>query len=85
YPGLFLSSGDSGWDLLFAFPQDATRISAAEGLRGGGGGAGGGSFAPAAAPPPPRSPSAAEMRVASCGKANSRSQPLSPLLRNNPG
>ena len=34
YPGLFLSSGDSGWDLLFAFPQDATRISAAEGLRG---------------------------------------------------
>lgn len=34
YPGLFLSSGDSGWDVLFAFPQDATRITAAEGLSG---------------------------------------------------
>jgi len=21
YPGLFLSSGDAGWDVLFAFPQ----------------------------------------------------------------
>ena len=26
YPGLFLSSGDTGWDVLFAFPQDVTRI-----------------------------------------------------------
>ncbi len=34
YPGLFLSSGDSGWDILFAFPQDATRISVADGLHG---------------------------------------------------
>jgi anthranilate synthase component 1 len=34
YPGLFHSSGDSGWDVLFAFPQDVTRISAADGLRG---------------------------------------------------
>jgi len=34
YPGLFISSGDSGWDVLFAFPQDATRITAAEGLSG---------------------------------------------------
>ncbi|HMA10719.1 MAG TPA: chorismate-binding protein, partial [Steroidobacteraceae bacterium] len=33
YPGLFLSSGDSGWDMLFAFPQDVVRISVAEGLR----------------------------------------------------
>jgi anthranilate synthase component 1 len=33
YPGLFLSSGDTGWDVLFAFPQDVVRISAAEGLR----------------------------------------------------
>ena len=32
YPGLFLSSGDSGWDVLFAFPQDLTRIDAADGL-----------------------------------------------------
>ncbi|MGB9129935.1 MAG: aminodeoxychorismate synthase component I [Thiobacillus sp.] len=32
YPGLFLSSGDSGWDMLFAFPQDIVRISAAGGL-----------------------------------------------------
>ena len=34
YPGLFLSSGDSGWDLLFAFPQDSARITVAEGLHG---------------------------------------------------
>jgi len=34
YPGLFLSSGDSGWDVLFAFPQDTVRISAADGLSG---------------------------------------------------
>ncbi|MGA9164843.1 MAG: chorismate-binding protein, partial [Thiobacillus sp.] len=34
YPGLFHSSGDSGWDVLFAFPQDVTRIGAADGLRG---------------------------------------------------
>jgi anthranilate synthase component 1 len=33
YPGLILSSGDTGWDVLFAFPQDGVRISAAEGLR----------------------------------------------------
>jgi len=33
YPGLFLSSGDSGWDMLFAFPQDTTRITFADGLR----------------------------------------------------
>ena len=32
YPGLFLSSGDSGWDMLFAFPQDVARITAAEGM-----------------------------------------------------
>ena len=32
YPGLFHSSGDSGWDVLFAFPQDVARISAADGL-----------------------------------------------------
>jgi anthranilate synthase component 1 len=34
YPGLFLSSGDTGWDMLFAFPQDTTRITATEGLSG---------------------------------------------------
>lgn len=34
YPGLFLSSGDAGWDALFAFPQDITRITEAEGLQG---------------------------------------------------
>jgi anthranilate synthase component I len=33
YPGLFLSSGDTGWDVLFAFPQDTTRIASADGLR----------------------------------------------------
>ncbi|MDO9468786.1 MAG: aminodeoxychorismate synthase component I [Thiobacillus sp.] len=32
YPGLFLSSGDVGWDVLFAFPQDLTRIDASDGL-----------------------------------------------------
>jgi len=34
YPGLFLSSGDSGWDMLFAFPQAVSRITVAEGLSG---------------------------------------------------
>ena len=34
YPGLFISSGDSGWDVLFAFPQDVSRITPAEGLSG---------------------------------------------------
>jgi anthranilate synthase component 1 len=34
YPGLFLSSGDTGWDVLFAFPQDVVRIAAANGLDG---------------------------------------------------
>jgi anthranilate synthase component 1 len=29
YPGLFLSIGESGWDILFAFPQDVTRIDSA--------------------------------------------------------
>ncbi len=26
YPGLFVSSGESGWDILFAFPQEVSRI-----------------------------------------------------------
>lgn len=30
YPGLFLGSADSGWDILFAFPQDAARFDATE-------------------------------------------------------
>jgi anthranilate synthase component 1 len=34
YPGLFLSSGDAGWDILFAFPQDITQITAVEGMAG---------------------------------------------------
>lgn len=34
YPGLFLSSGDTGWDVLFAFPQDRTCITVADGLDG---------------------------------------------------
>lgn len=34
YPGLFLSSGDTGWDVLFAFPQDSTRITLADGIDG---------------------------------------------------
>ena len=34
YPGLFLSSGDAGWDVLFAFPQDTTRIGVADGVHG---------------------------------------------------
>ena len=34
YPGLFLSSGDAGWDMLFAFPQDVVRIAAVDGLDG---------------------------------------------------
>ena len=33
YPSLFLSSGDVGWDVLFAFPQEVVRITAADGLR----------------------------------------------------
>ncbi|MFO7543751.1 MAG: aminodeoxychorismate synthase component I [Thiobacillus sp.] len=34
YPGLFHGSGNTGWDILFAFPQDVTRISSADGLHG---------------------------------------------------
>ncbi len=34
YPGIFVSSGDAGWDMLFAFPQEIVRISAADGLAG---------------------------------------------------
>jgi anthranilate synthase component 1 len=34
YPGLFLSSDDTGWDTLFAFPQDTTRITFIDGLHG---------------------------------------------------
>ncbi|HEX7971631.1 MAG TPA: aminodeoxychorismate synthase component I [Thiobacillus sp.] len=34
YPGLFLSSGDAGWDVLFAFPQDIARIGIADGVHG---------------------------------------------------
>jgi anthranilate synthase component 1 len=34
YPGLLHSSGDSGWDVLFAFPQDAIRIAVSDGLQG---------------------------------------------------
>ncbi len=34
YPGLFLSSGEAGWDILFAFPQDVVRITTAGGLDG---------------------------------------------------
>lgn len=33
YPGLFQGSGEAGWDILFAFPQDITRISASDGLQ----------------------------------------------------
>ena len=33
YPGLFCSSGNSGWDVLFAFPQEVTRVAAADGLQ----------------------------------------------------
>ena len=32
YPGLFLSNGDTGWDILFAFPREIARFSAADGL-----------------------------------------------------
>lgn len=32
YPGLFIGSADSGWDILFAFPQDVARFAAADGL-----------------------------------------------------
>ncbi|MDQ1314328.1 MAG: 4-amino-4-deoxychorismate synthase (2-amino-4-deoxychorismate-forming) component [Pseudomonadota bacterium] len=34
YPGLFLSSGDTGWDVLFAFPREIARITPADGLHG---------------------------------------------------
>jgi len=34
YPGLFLSSGDTGWDILFAFPQQIVRVAVADGLDG---------------------------------------------------
>jgi anthranilate synthase component 1 len=34
YPGLFLGSGDTGWDVLFAFPQDIVQTTAADGLCG---------------------------------------------------
>ncbi len=34
YPGLFLGSGDAGWDVLFAFPQDTVCVTASEGLQG---------------------------------------------------
>ena len=34
YPGVFLSSGDAGWDILFAFPQAVSRITVADGLAG---------------------------------------------------
>ncbi len=32
YPGLFRSSGEAGWDILFAFPESITSIDAAGGL-----------------------------------------------------
>jgi anthranilate synthase component 1 len=32
YPGLLVSTGDSGWDLLFAFPDDVVAIDAAGAL-----------------------------------------------------
>ncbi len=34
YPGLIQSSGDTGWDVLFAFPQDVDQFSLADGLEG---------------------------------------------------
>ena len=34
YPGLIQSSGDTGWDVLFAFPQDAVRFTLADGHDG---------------------------------------------------
>ena len=34
YPGLFSGSGDAGWDVLFAFPQDTVCVTASEGLQG---------------------------------------------------
>jgi anthranilate synthase component 1 len=30
YPALFVSAGDSGWDVLFAFPQDTVRFGSGE-------------------------------------------------------
>lgn len=32
YPGLFMGGVDSGWDILFAFPREVTRITATDGL-----------------------------------------------------
>ena len=32
YPGLIQSSGDTGWDVLFAFPQNVDQFSLADGL-----------------------------------------------------
>jgi anthranilate synthase component 1 len=32
YPGLFVSSGDTGWDILFAFPQEVMRVAVADGV-----------------------------------------------------
>lgn len=32
YPGLLLSSGDTGWDVLFAFPEEAVAVDPAGGL-----------------------------------------------------
>ncbi len=34
YPGLFSGSGASGWDVLFAFPQNTVCVTASEGLHG---------------------------------------------------
>ena len=34
YPGLIQSSGDTGWDVLFAFPQETMRVSRADGQNG---------------------------------------------------
>ncbi len=34
YPGLFLGNGESGWDILFAFPQDTACVTAHDGLQG---------------------------------------------------
>jgi len=34
YPGLFLSSGDAGWDMLFAFPQAVSKVTVTDGLAG---------------------------------------------------
>jgi anthranilate synthase component 1 len=34
YPGLLMTSGDAGWDVLFAFPQEVVRIDRKHGLQG---------------------------------------------------